>query len=61
MWVNAWDVLFRESSRGGRGRWAAVELMVCFRWGGFVRFYFFSDFFFSSNSHDLLQVWGRLA
>ena len=52
VWANAWDVFRRAPSRGGRGCRAAVDIVVCFRWGGF---------FFSSNAHGLLQVWGRLA
>ena len=27
-------VVFRAPSRGGRGRWADVGFVVCFRWGG---------------------------
>ena len=33
-WVNAWDVFRRSPSRGGRGRRAAVDFMVCFGCGG---------------------------
>ena len=44
--ANAWDVFRRTPSRGGRGRRAAVDFVVCFGWGDFFRFYFFSDFFF---------------
>ena len=34
MWANAWDVFRRGLSRVGRGRWANVGFVVCFRWGG---------------------------
>ena len=60
VWANAWDVFRRTPSRGGRGCRAAVDLFrgVFFRdWWDFV---FFSLFFFSSNAHGLLQVWGHL-
>ena len=59
--ANAWDVVFRALSRGGRGRRVAVDFVVCFGWGELFLDFFFSIFFFSSNAHGLLQVWGRLA
>ena len=37
VYPNAWDVFRRVPSRGGRGRRAAVDLVVCFGWGGFFR------------------------
>ena len=43
--ANAWDVVFRAPSRGGRGRWADVGFVVCFRWGGFFLLFFFFDSF----------------
>ena len=55
VWANAWDVFRSAPSRGGRGRRAAVDFMVCFGCGGFFRVFFFLDFF-SSNAHGLLQV-----
>ena len=33
-WANACDALPRMPSRVGRGRRAAVDFVVCFRWGG---------------------------
>ena len=33
-------------SRIGRGRWAAVDFVVCFGWGGRFFRVFFSEFFF---------------
>ena len=44
----------RSRSRSGRGRRAAVDIVVCFGWGGFFVIAFFD--FFSSNAHGLLQV-----
>ena len=50
-WANAWDVFRRTPSRGGRGRRAAVDFVVCFGCGGVRRdFVFF--FVFSSDAHD---------
>ena len=53
-WANTWDVFRRTPSRGGHGRRAAVDFVVCFGCRGI-------SFFFSWNAHGLLQVWGRLA
>ena len=59
VWANAWDVFCLPPSRGGRGRRAAVDFVVCFGCGGiFSRFFF--RLFLSSNAHGLLQVWGSL-
>ena len=43
VWVHAWDVFHRTPSRGGRGRGAAVNFVVCFGSGGycFIVFFFF--------------------
>ena len=44
VWANAWDVSRRASSRGDRGRRAAVDFVVCFGCGGipcFCHFFFF--------------------
>ena len=41
-WANAWDVFRPAPFRGSRGRRAAVDYMVCFGWGGFFVFFFFS-------------------
>ena len=47
VWANAWDVFRRTPSRGGRGRRAAVDFVVCFGWGDFFRgFIFIFDFIF---------------
>ena len=50
VWANAWDVFPRMPSR------AAVDFVVCFGWGGFFFRAFLIRFFFSSNTHRLLQV-----
>ena len=52
VWASAWDVFGRTPSRGGRGRLATVNFVVCFgcgeiSWG--------VSFFSSSNAHGLLQ------
>ena len=36
VWANAWDVFRRTPSRGGHGRWAAVDFVVNFGWGEFL-------------------------
>ena len=41
VWSNAWDVFRRAPFRGGRGRRAAVDSVVCFGWGGLFRVFFF--------------------
>ena len=46
MWANEWDVLRRAQSRVGRGRWAAVDVVVCFGWGGFFFFRFSGNHIF---------------
>ena len=53
VWANAWDVFRRMPSRGGRGRWAAVDFLVCFGWGGISFFVFFRYFFFERNAHGI--------
>ena len=43
-WAKAWDVFHHRPSRGGPGRRAAVDFVVCFRWVGisfFCRLFFF--------------------
>ena len=45
IWANAWDVFRRMTSRGGRGRRAAVDFVLCFGCGG-ILFFFFVFFFF---------------
>ena len=49
VWANALDAFRRALSRGGRGRWADVGFVVCFRWGAIFSSFFFV--FFSSNAH----------
>ena len=44
--ANSWHVFHRKPSRGGRGRRAAVDFVVCFGWGGFFSRFFFAFFFF---------------
>ena len=47
VWANARDVFRRAPSRGGRGRRAALDFVVCFGWGDFFRgFIFIFDFIF---------------
>ena len=50
VWVNARDVLRRAPSRGGRGRRAAVDIVVCFGRGGFFIVLFFSIFFLRTRT-----------
>ena len=58
VWAKAWDVFCRTPSRGGRGRLAAVDIVVWFWCGGILCFFSFS---FSLNAHGLLQVRDCLA
>ena len=46
VWANAWHVVFRAPSQGGRGRRAAVDFVVCFGWGDFFLGFLFSIFLF---------------
>ena len=49
VWATEWDVFHCTPSRGGRGRRAAVDVVVCFGWGGLFRVFFvflFQFFFF---------------
>ena len=39
VWASAWDVFRRTPSRGGRGRRAAVDFVVCFGCGGISCFF----------------------
>ena len=55
--ANVWNVFHRTPCRGGCGRRPAVDLVVCFRWGGI----FWVIFFLFEHTHGLLQVRGRLA
>ena len=55
VWANAGYVFRLVPSRGGRGRQAAVDFVVCFGWDGTFSF-FFSRFLLFSNAHGLLQV-----
>ena len=50
-----WNVFRRAPSRGGRGRRAAVDIVVCFGRGGFFVVFVFFDFF-SSHAHGLHEV-----
>ena len=49
----------RTSSRGGRGRRAAADFVVCFGCGGFLLF--FSSFFSFERTPPAAQVCGRPA
>ena len=46
VWANAWDAFRRMPSRGGRGRRAAVDLLVCVECGGIFSGCFFPFFLF---------------
>ena len=49
-------------SRVGRGRRAAVDFVVCFRWGEFFRvFFFFSTFFFFERTRPTASTRPPLA
>ena len=51
VWANAWDVSRRAPSRRGRGRRAAVDILVCFGRGGFfIVLRFFSIFFLRTHT-----------
>ena len=61
VWANAWDVFRRTPSRGSRGRRAAVDFVVFGVRRDLFRVFVFFSFFFPSNAHGLLLVWGCLA
>ena len=46
----AWDVFRRSPSRGGRGRWDAVDFVVCFGCGEIFACFFVPIFFISGVS-----------
>ena len=47
VWAIALGLFARAPSRGGRGRRAALDFVVCFGWGDFFRgFIFIFDFIF---------------
>ena len=48
-------MFYRAPSRGGRGRRAAVNLVVCFGWGGRFRF-FLSIFFFFERTRPAASM-----
>ena len=50
-----WDVFRRAPSRGGRGRRAAVDFVVCFGWGGFFKV-FFQFFFFLERTRPAASM-----
>ena len=50
VWANAWDVFRRAPSRGGRGRRAAVDIVVCFGRGGFFVVFFRFVFFLRTHT-----------
>ena len=47
VWANAWEVFRRTPYRGGRGRRAVVDFVVCFGCGGIS---FFSFFFVGTHT-----------
>ena len=56
VWANAWDVFRRAPSRCGRGRRAALDIMVCFGRGGFCSFFFFLDFSFFERTRPTASM-----
>ena len=52
VWANASDVVFRAPSRDGRGRRAAVDLVVCFGSGNFFLVFQVTTFFFFKLVHE---------
>ena len=46
VWANAWDVVSRTPSRGGRGRRAPMGFVVCVLGAAGFRFFLFLFFFF---------------
>ena len=56
VWANAWDVFRRAPSRGGRGRRAAVDFVVCFGCGGIFSPFFFSPFFFFERTRPAASM-----
>ena len=48
VWANAWDEFRRAPSRGGRGRRAAVDFVLCLSGAGFCFFSVFHEFAFSN-------------
>ena len=46
VWADAWDVFRRTPSRGGRGRRAAVDFVVCFECLVGFRVFFFLFLYF---------------
>ena len=50
--ANAWDVSRRAPFRGGRGRRAVVDIVVCFGLGGLLIVFVLFDFF-SSNAASM--------
>ena len=48
--ANAWEVFRRTPSRGGRGRRAAVDLVVYFECGGIYFVFFYFVFFLRTHA-----------
>ena len=64
-WANAWGVFHHMPSRGGRGRWADVGFVVCFRWGDiffafFLRFFSFERTRFAASMRSSLASFTSL-
>ena len=55
-----WDVFHCTPSRGGRCRWAAVDIFRGVFFWCLVGFRLFFFVFFTSNAHGLLQVRSNL-
>ena len=51
VWANAWDVFRSAPSRGGLGRPADVDFVVCFGGGGFFWCFVFLFVFFLLRTH----------
>ena len=54
VWAIAWDLFRRTPSRGGRGRRAAVDFVLCFGCGGISCFF---RFFLSERTRPAASMW----
>ena len=61
VWATEWNVFHCAPSRGGRGRWAVVDILRGVFFLCLVGFRFFKIVFCTSNAHGILQVRGNLA
>ena len=56
VWANAWDVLCRAPSRGGRGRRVSVDFEVCFGCDGIFSCFFSRFFFFFERTRPAASM-----